>query len=406
MGKSALRRSSPPTDSPPAPAPRDDPAADATIAATREQLAKPPKTTIHRVDTDDGEQKFCATVLTELATEEFIARRFGPGKYRLSHRKSSENGSYTYAGADTVEIDERAVEAIDKRDDVETDPAAGASSPAVPAGGNILERAMEAGVLRLLEQSARQNDLTIAMIERLRKDEGGRSPTDWVALFVAVAPIIKELLASRKDPTEVAIAIANVMKKNSDAGPDPLASLERVISIANKIGDRTSDSSDSILPIVGKGVEALGGIVEAVLADRRAARGDAAAVGTPSNPPLALVPNVDEAAAVPKSSSVPDRPWIAAARPQLALLLAAARFMPAGAAAETIAANLTAAQFDDLLTDIEDTTAPGFAGRLVQLIPQVGQIRPEWFQELLRELLELAGPGDVDDTARATGASS
>jgi hypothetical protein len=404
MGKSAARRSSPPTEPPPpSDHAREDPAADAAIAATREQLTKPPKTTIHRVDPDTGDAKFCGTVLTELATEEYIARKFGAGKFRLTHRKVGEAGSYVYAGADTAEIDPSAVAQLEP-ETVDDAPAAGASSPAIPTGGDILERAMEAGVLRLLEQSARQNDLTIAMIERLRNDSG--KSIDFVALIVALAPIVKELLASRKDPTETAIAIATLLsKRDTAADPDKLTSMfERGLNLARKFNDNGS-SSDSIMPIVGKGVEVLGGIVEAVNAERRAARG---AEPTAANPPLALVPpNSEDVDQVATSSSEPDRPWISAARPHLPTLIAAARFMPAGAAAETIAANLTGRAFEDLIADIDDTNAPGFAGRLVAVFPAAANLSPVWFENLLRELIEMAGPAEEETPPAArAGAKS
>lgn len=381
------------------------------IDESRELSAKPPKTSIHRVDPETGDRKFVARVSTDLATEEFVARRYGPGKYALTHQIVGDNGSYKYHSSDTFLIDETAEPAA-AVDDPPLPPAAGAPAVVAPIGGNILDRALEAGVLRLLEQSNRQFDLQTAMIERITKAEPRASgPTTLeiiAALTPLLAPVLAEIFKSRGDPTKNAIELAAILSKR-DGGNSTLEALERGINIAHKLGAGDHAPSDGgMLPVVGEGIRVLGGIVDSIVTERRAARGDVPA-GDPvatvdGKPPLALVPNeptMAPADAGASSSSSSDRLWISVARPQMPALLAAARFIPPGAAAETIAANLSPAALADLLEDVNDQTAPGFAARLAGVFPQLANINAAWFAEMLKTLLEITSEEPLEETAPA-----
>jgi hypothetical protein len=379
-------------------------AATAMIDESRELAAKPPKTSIHRIDPENGDRKFIARVTTDLATEEWLARKFGPGKYALTHQIVGENGSYKYHSVDTFLIDESAVTAVETVDDKPpTPPAAGAPAVVAPSGANILDRALEAGVLRLLEQSNRMAEFQTAMLERIVKAEparaAGPSTLEIIgALTPLLAPVLAEIFKSRGDPTKNAIELAAILAKR-DGGGTTLEALERGINIAHKLGagaDRAADDAGGMLPVVGKGIEVLGGIVDAVVSERRAARGDAGpptgepAASVDGRPPLTLIPNEPMALSPDAgASSSSDRLWISVVRPQIPSLLAAARFIPPGAAAETIAANLSPAALEDLLADINDETEPKFGGRLAAVFPEVGRINPEWFKEMLRTLLEI-----------------
>jgi hypothetical protein len=78
-----------------------------------------------------------------------------------------------------------------------------------------------------------------------------------------------------------------------------------------------------------------------------------------------------------------------------------ARFIPASAAAETIAKNLNDEQFFDLLDDISDTTGGGFGVRLPQYFPVVRSVDPQWMaaviETLLNEYVEPDVPGAEPD---------
>ena len=402
MGKSASARRSPPPESPPPAAPPpappqvDDPAADAIIAEAQTDHIKPPKTIIQRIAPDTGERKFVGEVVTDLVTLEWLGRRFGGGKYSLTHRKAKPTGGYEYAAHETVHIDES----------IKPDPPAtsttgedlGSRAPGVApvSSGNVIQQAMEAGVLSLIQQMQNQNQLTVAMIERLTKGEDRRGPSMLEAITPFI-PVIVEFVKSRKDPTDLAVQLATLMSKRDAgaAGPEQLVTmLEKGVSLATKLGDRAGGSSDSIMPVVSEGVKVLGDVVGAVLAERAAARGEPAR-------PLQLVPSTTETP-VPRSSpptppALPDRPWLQFARPLIPSLVSAARFMPPDAAAATIAAQLSPAAFDDLVADIQDDTAPGFVGRLAQQFPAVAQLNPQWFQTMLTLLLEADDGADVGE---------
>lgn len=360
-------------------------AAEAMIDESLEQHAKPPKTTIHRMDPETGERKYVARVATDVATEEWVARKFGPGNYSLTHMIAGPTGSYEYKARSSIIIDESAVDP--KPADDPLPPAAGASSPAVTVdrGGDVIGRAMEAGVIQLLEHSARQNELTIAIVKRLTEEPAHRGP-GMLELLAALSPIILEFVKSRRDPTQDAIALATLLsKQNGAAGVDQLANmLERGLKLGERFAGGGSGDG-GIMPVVGEGVKVLGGIVEAIVSERRVARGEP----VDGRPPLALVPPTDTEPMPTASATSTDRVWVAFARPQLPTLLGFARFMPPSAAADTIVQNLTPAALDDLLEDIHDATAPGFAQRLAIAFPQVESLPPAWFGELIRELLEI-----------------
>ena len=372
------------------------------IADVQAEHIKPPKTQIHRVDPDTGDRKFIAEVVTDLVSLEWLGRKYGGGKYALTHRKADGGGGYKYAAHETVQIDESI-----KPDPPATATGAGNGEGSRPAGAvpgfgaNVIQQAMEAGVLSLIQQMQNQNQLTVAMIERLTKGDDRRGP-QLLELVTPFIPVIVELVKSRKDPADLAVQLATLMNKRDAgaAGPEQLVSmLEKGVNLATKLGNAGGGSSDSVMPIVGKGVEVLGDVVAAVLAERRAAG------GAPTDQParsLHLIPATTETT-VPRPSTptpaVPDRPWMQAARPQLPALLSAARFMPPDAAAATIAANLSPAAFDDLVADIEDDAAPGFVGRLTQQFPGVATIPPQWFQTMLTMLLEATDGEDPGESA-------
>jgi hypothetical protein len=404
MGKGAKRSEGSPKEPAPATA-----AAQAIINESRELNAKPPKTSIHRLDPETGDRKYVARVTTDIATEEWLARKFGPGTYVLTHQVPGDTGAYEYHSRDTFIIDESS-SLLDPPEgpSASPSPAAGASSPAVALAStsNILERAMEAGVLRLLEQSNKQFDLQAHFLERITKQDTPRGPS-LLEIIAAATPIITAIINSRKDPTETAVALAGILNKRDSGGEQMAAMFERGINIATKFANPAAggDGGGMMPVVVGEGIKVLGGIVDAIVTERRMTRGEPVATigaegqpidNTQQPPGPRLVPDTDTARTEtmppthsPAAGGANDRLWISVARGHLPLLLSAARFMPATSAAETIAANLSPTAFEDLLTDIEDTSEPGFARRLAAVFPQLEGISPQWFADLVSTLLEI-----------------
>jgi len=382
--------------------------ADAILAEAASGNPKPPKSAIYRIDRESGTQKWLAEVATNLVSLEYVARRFGGGKYQIRHRTAEPGGGYKYAGNDTYEID----------DSVKPE-AAGRSSPApanldplVPPGGNIADTILNAGVLQMLQQMNAQNQLTLAMVERMRKsdDQPRASVPDMITAAATLVGALAPLFANRKDPAELALKLAEAMKPAAAPAPastDVLSAFEKGMAVVSRIRDRTdgSSSSDSIMPVIAEGIKTLGTVVSGIATERQRAAGGAPADPRP-HAPLALVPpSSTPTAESPMNASRHElgiavdptnpRPWLRAAAPHLPMLLSLSRVMGADAAAATISRNLSDDEFFDLVDDIRDTTAPGFGGRLLQSFPAAATIDAAWFNELIKLLLAEAPDDDA-----------
>jgi len=388
--------------------------ADAILADAHSENPRPPKSAIYRVDRETGTQQWLAEVATNLVSLEYVARKFGGGKYTIRHRKVKAGGGYQYAGNDTYEIDPSVKP---------ESPAAPASSGAaaglaVPPGGNIADTILNAGVLQMLQQMNAQNQLTLAMVERMRKtDESPRASvpdmiTAGAALVTALAPLFKD----RKDPAELALKLAEAMRPAvapAPASTDVLSAFEKGMAVVSRIRGQGASSSDSIMPVIAEGIKTLGTVVSGIANERGRAANGGAPIDPRPRPPLALVPSsstpesppmippMNGAAATPASARV----WFTAAAPLLPSLLSFARFMGPDAAAATISRNLSDEEFYDLVDDIRDASPPGFGGRLVQQFPAAASIDPAWFNDLIQLLLQEADAPEesAGDEAEATG---
>ncbi len=381
------------------------------IADSQNANPKPPISVIYRA-TETGRRLWLGEYATESVNPEFVAKKFGGGKFYVQHKTAEPGGGYKYAAHDTYDIDPSI-----KPEPLTAVGGVGEGSPAVaarPSRASTIESIMDAGVLQLLNQMNAQNELTLAMVKRLATDE--RRGPDWVALLAAVSPILAELLKSRKDPTDVAVQLAKIMKPDAPAATntaDTLTTLERLLTLSRKMGGAgggAGEGEGSVMPVVAEGMRTLGALVQGIV-NERTIKAEAAAraagvpgTGAPAEPhhaPLALVPDVPEPSApMPTTSPTPAaRPWIAAVGDRLPLLLSAAKFLTPNAAAETISRNLTDDAYFDLLEDIQDQTPPGFAGRLVAAFPAAESLPADWFEQVVQLLATEADDAGAGETA-------
>jgi len=174
--------------------------ADAILSEAQGANPRPPKSAIYRVNPETGTQQWLAEVATSLLSLEYVGKRFGGGKYHIRHRKVQASGGYKYAGNDVYEIDPSVKP--------EAAPAPAPSSDAIaPPGGNIADTILNAGVLQMLQQMNAQNQLTLAMVERMRKTDD-QPRTSVPELLTAAAPIVAAIIGvfkDRKDSTELAL---------------------------------------------------------------------------------------------------------------------------------------------------------------------------------------------------------
>lgn len=252
------------------------------------------------------------------------------------------------------------------------------------------------------------------------------------------------------DPVETAVRIAEVMKGNGGAAPsamDMFTIFEKGMNVASKV----NGDDDGVLPMIQTGVSTLGGMVNAIIEERKAktqlalaqaqrsevvpgasrivgvpvasggdglsvvgaGKGDDISVGGFGGESRHVAGSDDSATAHSRGgingnggaseavsmthATAGDRPWVAVARPNIGVLLSAAKFMPPHAAAATLDANLTDEQYEDLINDVFDETPPGFGVRLARYFPQAASVDPNWLGAVLSELLA------EDDDGAASG---
>lgn len=205
-----------------------------------------------------------------------------------------------------------------------------------------------------------------------------------------------------KDPTEVALEIAKVMRGNGDQPTGFMEAMKWGLDIGERIGGGKDGDDDGVMTAVNKGLDTLGDVVKAIVEERKQRALPAAQPVQVVEVPVPVAAPTD--APTPTNEAAPPvatgdgvtgtiRPWVAAARPYIGQLFAASKFMRPDAAAATISNNLNDEQFDDLLDDIHDESNGGFGARLQMYFPnEVKHADPNWVGEVLQLLLS-----DVDE---------
>lgn len=212
-----------------------------------------------------------------------------------------------------------------------------------------------------------------------------------------------------KDPMEIALEMAKVMKGGDGSSPaDFLSALKQGMEIGERIGGGGEDA-DPVMSAVSKGLDTLGVIVNGVVEHNRASRQIPPAPSVPALPPGPAPPNPALVVAPTSTEEPPPvsgtiRPWVAAARPYINQLFASASFLPPVAAAAAINKNLDDDQFDDLLNDITDESGGGFSVRLQSYFPQAtANTDPHWIGEVLTILLtDYVDEGDEPESAASS----
>jgi hypothetical protein len=216
-----------------------------------------------------------------------------------------------------------------------------------------------------------------------------------------LADIVKAL-ASRPEPDPLAM-VTKVLELTKRE-PTPTSSATELFNIFEKgmklgQGVAGKDEGDGMGAMMTEGVKALGNLIEGIVIKQKAeaARMNAGLPALPSQAPVDA-PIVTTGTPPGESADVaviPGQPaWVAAARPHIGTLVAAAKFISPDSAADTIDQNLTDAEFESLIMDIENQEGGGFGTRLVQYFPQVAQVDPNWIGALVTALIQ-TDEGDV-----------
>lgn len=266
----------------------------------------------------------------------------------------------------------------------------------------------------------------LAAVMAANAQSQGQMMQTTMQMMTGMMTAVTAMMTARpeKDPMETALKMAEVMggkDRQGGTATEMFEIFERGMNIGKAV--TAKDEGDGVMEVVGEGMKTLGvlvnGIVEskkAEAAGRRAlpAQGGSGAAANTTDGPSGGIPHgasedrthVEGGATTDDTSAVVGRipvtsvrPWVDAARPHMGMLLQAARFMPATAAAETISKNLPDEAFFDLIDDIRDQAEPGFGPRLLQYFPAASKVPAEWIGELVMVLLTdyVEDSEDVED---------
>ena len=270
------------------------------------------------------------------------------------------------------------------------DPSVPAKNPRSPKGA-----AQPAGglgdVSSLIAAQAAQSMSMMQMVQGMMS----MSQQSTAALVTAMTGMMAANNGNRKDPTEIALQIAQVLKgDNKGAGTaEMFAMLKEGITLGERLGGG-GDDDDGVMGVVKEGVSILGNLVTGIVEERKAKNVQArlqAGLPVVSHPtdsgviPIGADPDVR--AATPTTDTNGMRPWVRAAAPHIGKLLGAAGFLTPRAAADTLAERLGEDEFNDLLDDMYDQENGGFGVRLVQYFPQVKDVDPEWIGAVVQIIL-------------------
>lgn len=212
-----------------------------------------------------------------------------------------------------------------------------------------------------------------------------------------------------KDPTETALRIAEVLRPASPAN-DALTTFREALKMGMDIAG-TGGDGDGTTELIGKGLEVVGHAISAA----RTPAALPAPVATPAQvrqiPPT---PNGTSSVAEPPTPPQPtqplpvdmtplpsDRLWVRQTRPLVPMLATAVQFLSGDSAAVELLRRSSDDVIDDLMSDLDDPTPPGFLGRVQALFPAF-RPSPEWAQQFIDALRdgveEDDGDGDESDT--------
>jgi hypothetical protein len=252
----------------------------------------------------------------------------------------------------------------------------------------------------------------IMLMAKGQMDSAQAMTTMMTGMVGAVATMMG---ASRPttDPVAQAVQIANVLKQPPNGGG--VAEALSLIREGMKIGEQMNgkDDDDGVMTVVSKGMDTLSVLVNGIVEERKAKASASAPRELPAGDRVVSETGAggggNNGTTQADTSSVSVRPWVDKVRPNIGQLLAASKFLPPSAAADTIANTLSDDEFDDLLDDIHDQENGGFGGRLKEYFPrEIDAVAPEWLGEVLRILLsdyvELDEPA-ADDPPTSVGSN-
>lgn len=231
----------------------------------------------------------------------------------------------------------------------------GSANPPVTSASDM------AGVIASMAQMGAQS---AAMLQNIVANQAAQMGT----LMTAVTGMMAASAGNKSDPLETAIRLREVVGGGGGA-KEYMEAFTAGLSLAEKYSGK-GGSDDSVMPLLGHGLQTLEKLADGWVADANARKLHAerlrpvpAATAPTPTPPVAEI-NAPEREVI----TVPDRTWIAEARPVAGVLLGMVGRVSPETAADAALDMLSEGAQNDLVDDIEAGTVDGktFVDRLCE----------------------------------------
>lgn len=376
------------------------------IAEVQSETGRGAQSTVFRMDEETGRAKWCATVPTSTLSNAYIAKRFGPGRFKVMHRKPKKGGGYIGAGSQTFDIDESAAE-------YEPSAAGHAIEPASSPIGD----AVNASFLGMMSEMLKASQVSNAMILQTFSATREKPTTPkWMEALLGVLgaslPVLLEKLLLKGDDKSLTLALklAEILKPagGGEGGGGLMQRLEEM-EVLQSVAERISvrGGNDETLAVVNKGLDMFsrlaapnGGNAGNAGNGAPAQNGHAPVSAAPATrvlsrpaPPQPVRPAL---APAPDLSHV--RLWL---RPLVPEVAKAGQYM--GYSPLTVAGFLwdrlvapDETVLADLRADLADDSSPFVERTLAVLNPPPGDVTA-WTRDIVEQLGEWGSETDDDD---------
>jgi hypothetical protein len=189
-------------------------AAEAVIEETTSANPRTPEAIVYKLDPDSGEERWVCKVASSLISNEWLAKRYGGGKYRVQHRKPNGTGKMVYAQQETYTID------ASVRPEAMSAPVMNGDGTPAGGGGSRIDAIMEAGVMSLIQQMQNANTTQMELVRSIVAERSGPKGPNFTEILTALSPIIAAIvpaLTNRPDVMTQAREIAELAAKNNGA---------------------------------------------------------------------------------------------------------------------------------------------------------------------------------------------
>lgn len=239
----------------------------ADIAGIAEETGRKAEARVYRVNESQGTEDYICKVAPAMVNNEFFAREFGGGLYKIVIRKPKPTGGLQYDSTRELRIDKN----IPSRSPSWMVPEAGAAAALDPfaalKGGGVVnpQDIMGMGMMAVLKQmmdnsamvAAQSKEHGAAMLELMKREGNGGQSGAFLAVFTALAPVLPELIrafTNRKDPAEIAAGLIEKVKA-SEGGKQGIKELLETMMTLREAADSfrpPEKEEDSALGLIGR----------------------------------------------------------------------------------------------------------------------------------------------------------